>query len=371
MNRFTYKKIIFISDLHFGCRSNSLEFLKIYKDYFNKFFIPLIKNVIKDEPDTAVFCLGDVFDNKMSINVAVLNTAMEIFKDISDIAPIHCLIGNHDTYNKIINEVNSVKPLGLLNNVTIYEEPEILNINNKKVYLMPWRVDAKAEKVCIEDALEEKCNYLLCHTEVKGMKYNRFTTCGGGNGLEEYDGFTKVVSGHIHWRQEKDNLIYIGSPYDTNKGDKGNSKGIYVLDIENDEFEFIENKLTPRYIKLKLEEILEWDVANYKKKIENNYVEIEYHPTYINFPFAKLIDELPGYRSIEYFSFEQGESFSEEIEEDNIDFGDYTELRKFNLLELSEAYINDVVTTEENKVRMLAKIAELFNESLKNMKEEF
>lgn len=362
-------KIIFISDLHFGVRSNSLEFLDIQKDYYNNFFIPQVKKLAKNN-NVAVFCLGDIFESKQTLNIRVLNETLEIFKNILSIVPVVSIIGNHDIFQKNSNEINSIKPLALLNNMTLYENSKILNIKNKKFYLMPWQFTKEKEKECISEALENEVDYLLCHSEINGLKYNKFTKCSHGNDIDEYKGFKKVISGHIHWRQDQDNILYIGNPYHTNKGDSGNKKGIYILDVESGEFSFIENNHSPEYIKLKLDDILEMETESVLKKINNNFVEIEYTANYIKFPFYKLIDNLQGYRSIEYYSVDEGSVVNDIIdEEDDIDLGDYAELKKFSIMELINEYIENLNTIKEFKEKMKEDSKVLFNECMNEYKE--
>jgi len=80
-----------ISDIHFGVRSSSLEWLGIHEDYFYNFFIPLIKKEKKE--NDCLFILGDVFESRQSVNILVLNKALEIFKEISNILPDVILVG--------------------------------------------------------------------------------------------------------------------------------------------------------------------------------------------------------------------------------------------------------------------------------------
>jgi hypothetical protein len=134
-------------------------------------------------------------------------------------------------------------------------------------------------------------------------------------------------------------------------------------------FEFIENMFSPRYLKFRLDDILEWDVATYERKIKNNYIEIEYDSSYANFPFTKLVDDILGYKTLEYYVIEQTENNIDLIDE-NIDIGDYADLRKINIISLSDDYINNLLATKENKNRLKIKIDDLFNNSLISFKEE-
>ena len=80
-----YKRCFIVSDTHFGVRNSSYEWLDIMKDYFNNFFIPLLKREAK--PGDFVMHCGDVFDSRHSLNLLVMNEAMAIFEQIAEIMP--------------------------------------------------------------------------------------------------------------------------------------------------------------------------------------------------------------------------------------------------------------------------------------------
>ena len=67
-----------VSDSHLGCRSNSVLWLQIIEDYFFNFFIPLIKKEYKK--GDVLYHLGDVFDNRQSVNLAAQDLAIRVFE---------------------------------------------------------------------------------------------------------------------------------------------------------------------------------------------------------------------------------------------------------------------------------------------------
>ncbi len=76
-------RIWMITDLHFGVRSNSEEWLNIQKDYFNTFFKGILSKSIHHTD--ALIVLGDVFDNRQYINILVMHEVIKIFKDLANI----------------------------------------------------------------------------------------------------------------------------------------------------------------------------------------------------------------------------------------------------------------------------------------------
>jgi len=65
-----YKKIFLLSDLHFGVRANSIEWLENQLSFFNDFYIPIIKEKKRD--GDILFVLGDWFDNRQFLDINVL-----------------------------------------------------------------------------------------------------------------------------------------------------------------------------------------------------------------------------------------------------------------------------------------------------------
>ena len=64
----TWQEFGWLVILTLGCRSNSVLWLNIIEDYFFNFFIPLVKKEYKE--GDVLYHLGDVFDNRQSINLA-------------------------------------------------------------------------------------------------------------------------------------------------------------------------------------------------------------------------------------------------------------------------------------------------------------
>ena len=78
-------RIWMVSDSHLGCRSNSVLWLNIIEDYFFNFFIPLVKKEYKK--GDVLYHLGDVFDNRQSINLAAQHLAIRVFEELAKTFP--------------------------------------------------------------------------------------------------------------------------------------------------------------------------------------------------------------------------------------------------------------------------------------------
>ena len=289
-------RIWIITDLHFGVRSNSLEWLEIQKDYFENWFMPILKKKKKD--NDILFVLGDIFDNRQSINTLVQNTVIDIFENLGKILPVYIILGNHDTFRKSTNDINSLKILNYLENVQVFEEPEFLEFDTTTGLLMPWRKNAYTEKECLEK--HGDCNYIFSHTGISGFYFNRYIKMDDefldNNVLSNFD---RVITGHIHYAQLRGNVIMPGCPYELTRSDSDNEKGIYIFKPKENDFEFIENNYTPKFLKIQLEDILDTPFGEFQKMIQNNYVDIIVNLKWsVDFPFNLLLDSLSGYRKV-------------------------------------------------------------------------
>lgn len=158
-------RVFMITDTHFGIYLNNLDkWQNMMESTFYNFVIPYLKENVK-EGDILIH-LGDLFDNRTSIPIITLNKVEKILKEISNIIPIHIMVGNHDLFNKGSNDVNSVRLFSYLSdNIFVYEKTSILNIFDKKLVLMPW-VEKRLHM--IKEISLNPGDYLFCHSDLNG-----------------------------------------------------------------------------------------------------------------------------------------------------------------------------------------------------------
>lgn len=69
-----------------------------------------------------------------------------------------------------------------------------------------------------------------------------------------------IFSGHIHQHREfvakRRKFIFIGSPYEQTRGDRGNECGYYILD-ENNKYKFIKTIGTPKHVELRMSKVID------------------------------------------------------------------------------------------------------------------
>lgn len=254
-------KIFLIGDTHIGLGypNTSDKWFKIHKEYFSEFLIPLLKKEIT--PGDIIVHLGDLFENRNIIPIHLLNYGMDIVEELSKIAPLHILVGNHDLWSKSTSEINSIRPFSYIPNVIVYNRTSILEYNNLKILMMPY-VDDKSEQIKIIQE-NKNCDFLFCHSDLNGCKMH-LTSVAHKNlnkiDIEDFKPFKKVRSGHIHITQTNGQFTFVGSIFQMDRNDMGDQKGIFVIDTNNNTEKFYPNTISPVFRKVKV--VTEEDVEN-------------------------------------------------------------------------------------------------------------
>lgn len=348
-----------ISDTHLGCRTNSVMWIDLIKGYFYDFFIPLIKKEA-DPNNDVLYHLGDVFDNRQSINLAVQNLAIELFDELTHyFKEIRIIVGNHDIMKKNSTDITSVDCLKYIPKIFVHKTATIntYNIGQKtiKCALMPWQVDENEEL----EFLSKKADYLFCHAEIKGHQMTNSThnVVEGGVEIKEFAGYKRVYSGHIHYGQHKPgtNIVYVGNPYQMTRGDISNEKGIYCLELETDKETFYKNTYSPIFLKFYIDEILEMPLSEFFEKIKGNFVDILVPSSYMGkYDINKLIVLCSEYAKR-----------LDIVVNDNDRIDNIEEMQsEFNIMNIAKQYISNTSYDDELKEKLLNSFITLYNECL-------
>lgn len=365
-------KIFLVGDLHLGIRNNSVEWADIQKDFLLEV---LPRTAIENgfDPETDILILeGDIFHSRESINVRIQNDSMEIFEKLSKIFKrgIFIILGNHDVYYKDSNQVNSVRHLRHLSeNIHVFESPEILTINNTENWLMlPWVEDTKTLGNYVAD-YAQMCKRIVCHADIKGLKFNRWTKVEHGLEITALSQYDRVYSGHIHHRQEQDNILYTGTPYQMDRGDRGNTKGYYIIDAKDNYKEtFVENQDSPNYVKYDICELLDMNINQLHQLLTNNFVDVMIEINLSNkIPINQFLTilEQVKYRKIEFFTYTSDSSAETTSTEMSLDLSSSD---KFDAFEIFKTYLNSKQYAQSMKKDLVTKFFEI-QERAKNEKD--
>jgi len=355
------RKITLVGDLHLGIKNNSIEWIQIQKDFLLDFLINKVDEDFDEDRDV-LFLEGDVFHSRESINVRVHDEALTIFKKLSEKFKrgIYIIIGNHDVYYKDRNVVHSLKAIShIADNIHVFENPEIITINGSHNFLMlPWVEDTNRLNQIITDH-KELCEYIVCHADIKGLRFNKWTKVEHGIEVDMLSSYKRVYAGHIHHRQEFKNVLYTGTPYQMDRGDRGNTKGFYQLDVSSQTLteKFIENTNSPVYKKFDIFELLEMPANEVIEKLNNSFVDIMISVNFVNkFSVTRFLELISKstHRKVEFFTYVDQTS----DESTTVDFNPEDQ---FNVIDIFKSYLKTKDYSQTFKTELAQKFIEIHN----------
>jgi DNA repair exonuclease SbcCD nuclease subunit len=236
-------KVAIITDQHFGARNDSIGFL----DYFQKFYDETFFPTIDEQQINTVLILGDTFDRRKYVNFYTLQRAKEMFFDklAARNITVYMLAGNHDTYYKNTNDVNS--PDLLLceyDNITVIDTPQTIHLNYKDtsadVLMLPW-ICAENYTLSMQEINNTSATICMGHLEIAGFAMHRGMESHEGLSKDLFKKFDMVFSGHYHHRSSSDHIYYLGNPYELTWQDYNDPRGFHLFNLERRELEFIQN----------------------------------------------------------------------------------------------------------------------------------
>ena len=345
-------KIVILNDTHCGIRNSSEIFLNNSEQFYNNVFFPECeKHSVKQ-----IVHLGDYYDHRKFVNFKALNHNRRIFLDqirkrgmSMDIIP-----GNHDTFYKNRNELNSLKEcLGhYMNEVHIIMEPTVMQYDSLKLGLLPWICQDNYE-LCMNFIRDCRADWIGSHLELNGFEVMRGLTNKHGMDPKLFSRFEMVLSGHYHCSSKKDNIWYLGSQMEFFWSDAHDAKYFHILDTETREMIKIRNPYTL------FEKILyndeEMDYNNYNKDLTNKFVKVIVVNKTDPFMFDRFIDNIQNQK---IYELKIAENFNEfigaNVEDENMSFEDTAEI--------VDTYI-DAVDTDLDKNKIKVEMRQLMTEA--------
>ena len=348
-------KVAVITDTHWGARNDSQAFM----DYFRKFYEEIFFPTLQEQCIDTIINMGDVVDRRKFINLKTVYQMREMFFDVCYERNInlHLVTGNHDTYFRNTNQVNSLSGLRLADkeNFTIYEKSTEIELDGTKIFIQPWICDENKEESL--KAIEETNSQLLFgHLEVRGFEMHLGQYSQTGVDASMFKKFDMAFSGHFHHKSDNGNIYYLGNPYQITWSDYKDSRGFHIFDTKTRELEFVLNpfemfhKIHYDDEKMTLESIQNDDYSIYK----NCYVKLIIMNKKNPFWFDTLMDKL---YAADVADISIAENFDQDlnIEDDMINEAEDT-------LTILSKYVNSL--NIDNKEELDNLLISLYNESL-------
>lgn len=239
-------KICLLADLHLGIKKSDITFQLSQLRFFEQQLVPELKSEgIKD-----IYILGDVFDTRQQINVQTIDAVINLFKNTLTDFNISIIVGNHDMYLSNDTKITSLKILDILPNVTVYENPTEITIDNKNILMLPWVVNYDD----LPNLLNKHYDYCFAHLDIIAFDMGGRLSDSGTTAAILLNKIDHVYTGHYHnaidrkYQNDK-TITYVGSPYQLTRIDRDTKKGYRILDIKSNEQSHIENNKSIKFIK--------------------------------------------------------------------------------------------------------------------------
>jgi predicted phosphodiesterase len=237
-------KIALLNDTHFGARSDSPAFIK----YFNRFYDEIFFPYLEENNITTLIHLGDVVDRRKFINFNTAhNFQNKFWKRLWDMKiDTHIILGNHDTYYKNTNSINSMQQLITtfdgVNEPFIYEKPKTVEFDGLPILFIPW-ICPENEEESLKAISESQAQICMGHLEVKGFEMHKGHFQEHGLEMDLFKRFEKVYSGHYHRKSDNGTIFYLGTQYEITWSDYQCPKGFHIFDTDTRELTRIPNPI--------------------------------------------------------------------------------------------------------------------------------
>ena len=261
-------KIALITDTHFGARNDNLAFNEYFFKFWEETFFPYIE---ENNIDTVIH-LGDVMDRRKFVSYKIAKDFRERFMQrfIDMGVNLHMLVGNHDTFYKNTNDVNSLAELveGRDPKIHVYPGPTTVDFDGTPLCFIPW-ICADNYADTMNHIKETKAQVAFGHLEINGfeMHAGHFAESGYDKGF--LNKFDTVFSGHFHKKSDDGHVYYLGNTYQMTWSDNGCPKGFHIFDTETRQLDRIVNPFTifeKVYYDDSTIDYNEFDIASLKEK---------------------------------------------------------------------------------------------------------
>lgn len=250
------QKGIYLTDLHFGKKSNSQQ----HNEDCIRFLTWFCDHVKNDPSIDYVGFLGDWNENRSALNISTMKYSYEGAKMLNSLGiPVFFVVGNHDLYHRHSREVHSVIPFQEFSNFRVIENPTIIEEIEGRALFCPFMFHNEYDELLKYSDVP----FWAGHFEFKDFVvtgYNMKMQHGPDAGM-----FAKpkhIISGHFHKRQAVNNVIFMGNTFPMDFGDADdNERGLMVYDHATSTPTFYNWEDGPAYAKVTVSKLLDEDVA--------------------------------------------------------------------------------------------------------------
>lgn len=331
------RKGAFMSDIHFGRKSNSPvhnEDCLRYLDWF-------CEQVQNDPNIDYIGFLGDWNENRSAINIATINYSYQGAKRLNALGlPVFFVVGNHDLYHRHTREVHSIAPFNEFSNFTIIDQPTVIQHIGDGALFSPYLFHDEYPGMGEHLALP----FWAGHFEFKGFRITGYDIrMPTGPDPTDFSGPKRIFSGHFHQRQTENNITYIGNTFPMDFGDANDFKrGMATYDHITETMRFIDWPDCPKYLRIRLSTMLQ-DGRDLPMQARVKCVldtDLSFEDT------ATLREEYMGKYSLRELNFEDKNDLDDVLANTTTDAGAV----------VNEMVISDISTVDQLVIQMLGDI---------------
>lgn len=246
-------------------------------------FLEFLHKYYKENEFDLLIVLGDIFDRSANIkNESFVPLFMKLYEMHQDEIEMIFVLGNHDIYN-VDNDsiVETFKPLG-----KVIKEYEEIEKNGISFGFLPYTKDENKVIKYSDNIL------LFTHVPIADFSFDNAYHATEKHAFKKslFEKAKWVFTGHFHRHQNWHNIVYVGSPFQQNKGEIGQKKGFVTYDTDTENWNFVEYNDAPKYIEIKTEDINQIKNINFK----NSFVVI------------KVDKKIKDFAKLKYILYEMG-----------------------------------------------------------------
>jgi DNA repair exonuclease SbcCD nuclease subunit len=252
-------KALIFSDLHIHSHKDRVDRLEDCIKVLDWVFEQAFENNCR-----YIFFLGDLFHERSKIDVRNYLKTFDVFKkhliDKKNNLKVYLLVGNHDMYHRERWDINSVKPLGAIPQVTVVEYPQQTLIEDVKIDWMPYTENPINDLKELKEKNSGPGDVLFGHMSVHGALLNLCYETKSDVFVEHdndmipvdasvFSDWEMVFLGHYHGPQNiNEKIEYVGSPLELSFGESFQEKHIIILDLKTLKKKYVKNNFSPKHL---------------------------------------------------------------------------------------------------------------------------
>ena len=259
MGRFILEKAILYGDLHIYKHLSKAIFEDVAQGFLLYLMDYAITNNIKK-----IFFLGDFFHIKNKLNVPPFIKSIDILRSMRYAGlELTFIIGNHDMPQLDTTDLSIIHAFEDYGKVISYYD--FIDLNDTRMHFLSYTKELPKFEVA-----SDKKNVLFSHLDIANFAMEGSFLCKEGFAIKDFKSFDQVFSGHFHKHQVRDNIVYVGSPYQTRYSERHDDKGFVELDLDSLDWKFIIYDESPKF--------KEVDINDYNNEdIVGNFVRLKTH----------------------------------------------------------------------------------------------